>query len=222
MISTDYRERDYGRSMSDRAYMFMLGFYVFFGILLDILVASATYQWRQPNLVMLLVLGLGLPFVGILISSRSRNWMVSTLGYLLVVVPFGILLGPILAMYNAASVLQAFMVTMVVSAGMWIVGSAIPPITRSWGGYILGGLLLLMAGYAAAAIMPLFHMRPVFMGVLPWIGAILFSALIVYDINKAMQRPKTPENAVGAAVGIYLDIYNLFMQLLEIFGRRDD
>jgi FtsH-binding integral membrane protein len=140
----------------------------------------------------------------------------------MVVIPFGILLGPILAMYNAASVLQAFTVTMVVSAGMWIVGTAIPPITRNWGGFLMGGLFALMGGYLVDGIMPLFGMRPVLMGVLPWLGTLVFSGLIVWDINKAMQLPKTPHNAVNSAVGVYLDIYNLFMQLLQIFGRRNN
>jgi len=171
---------------------------------------------------MLLVLGLGLPVAGIMIGSRSSSWTISSVGYLMVVIPFGILLGPILAMYDAASVLQAFTVTLVVSGGMWIVGTAIPPITRNWGAVLLGGLLLLIAGNVIGMIMPMFGMRPVFMGWLPWLGAVVFSGLIIWDINKAMQLPKNPVNAVNSAVGIYLDIYNLFMQLLQIFGRRNE
>jgi len=222
MISTNARDRGYIDTMSDRAFMFMLGFYVFFGLYLDILVSSMTYRWHSPNFVMMLVLGLGIPFAGITLSRMSSNWMLSSVGYLLVVVPFGILLGPMLAMYNAASVLQAFTVTMVVAGGMWIVGVAIPPVAKNWSAFIVGALLLFIGGNVVSMIMPLFHMQPVFMGVLPWIGAILFSALIVYDINKAMQLPKTPDNAVDSAVGVYLDIFNLFIQLLQIFGRRDD
>ena len=69
MISTNYNDRGYIDTMSERAYMFMLGFYVFIGLLLDILVASATYHWQSPNILMVLLLGLGLPWVGIMIRS---------------------------------------------------------------------------------------------------------------------------------------------------------
>ena len=40
------------------------------------------------------------------------------------------------------------------------------------------------------------------------------------DVNKAMQRPRTLDNAVDSAVGIYLDILNLFLRILELMGKK--
>jgi FtsH-binding integral membrane protein len=50
----------------------------------------------------------------------------------------------------------------------------------------------------------------------------LFSGFIVYDI----QRIKFTENTLSAAIlltiSIYLDILNLFLSLLRLFGGSDD
>jgi uncharacterized protein len=50
----------------------------------------------------------------------------------------------------------------------------------------------------------------------------LFSGFIVYDI----QRIKFTENTMSAAIlltiSIYLDILNLFLSLLRLFGGSDD
>lgn len=206
--------------LSDRVFMFVLGLYVVGGLLASTLMAALSYHWQAPNLIVVLVLGLGLPILGIMISFKSDDWMISTLGYALVVVPFGVLLGPVVALYQLQSVIQVVATTLVVSAALWAVGMLIPPIVQNWSAYIIGALLILIAGDLTRLVMPIFGLQPVTLQWWAWVGVILFSGLIVYDVNKAMQRPKTLDNAVDAAVGIYLDILNLFLRLLEIMGKK--
>lgn len=50
-------------------------------------------------------------------------------------------------------------------------------------------------------------------------AAALFAGLIFFDINRAMQLPRTMDNAVDCAVALYLDIFNLFIRLLSILGK---
>lgn len=206
--------------LSDRVFMFVLGLYVVGGLLASTFMAALSYHWQAPNLIVVLVLGLGLPILGIMISFKSDDWMISTLGYALVVVPFGVLLGPVVALYQLQSVIQVVATTLVVSAALWAVGMLIPPIVQNWSAYIIGALLILIAGDLTRLVMPIFGLQPVTLQWWAWVGVILFSGLIVYDVNKAMQRPKTLDNAVDAAVGIYLDILNLFLRLLEIMGKK--
>lgn len=206
--------------LSDRVFMFVLGLYVVGGLLASTFMAALSYHWQAPNLIVVLVLGLGLPILGIMISFKSDDWMISTLGYALVVVPFGVLLGPVVALYQLQSVIQVVATTLVVSAALWAVGMLIPPIVQNWSAYIIGALLILIAGDLTRLVMPIFGLQPVTLQWWAWVGVILFSGLIVYDVNKAMQRPKTLNNAVDAAVGIYLDILNLFLRLLEIMGKK--
>ena len=58
--------------------------------------------------------------------------------------------------------------------------------------------------------------------VLSWAGALLFSALLVFQVNRARYMPDTMGNAVVLTMGIYLDIVNLFLFVLRILsgGRR--
>ena len=50
-----------------------------------------------------------------------------------------------------------------------------------------------------------------------FLGAILFSAYIVYDTFELIKRYSVDEY-VWASVGLYLDILNLFLRILEILG----
>jgi uncharacterized protein len=208
-------------AISERVFIFLLGLYLCVGLAATSIVAALSYS-AHLNLAVVLVFGLALPISGIMLSNYSQDWKLSTIGYLLVVIPFGILLGPVVAMYKLPSVVQVVMMTTVVTGGMWVLGTVIPPITKNFSGYIIAALLLLIAGDVTRAILPAFGVKPVLLGFWPWVGAILFSGLIVYDINKAMQIPRTLDNVADSAVGLYLDVINLFLRLLEIFGKPKD
>ena len=65
-----------------------------------------------------------------------------------------------------------------------------------------------------------------FMGIesnaISWASAIIFSFYISYDVSRSQVYPYTISNAIGSAMDIYLDIVNLFLSLLEIFGEHSD
>jgi FtsH-binding integral membrane protein len=51
------------------------------------------------------------------------------------------------------------------------------------------------------------------------VSAILFSAFLVYDLNRvARARGATEGEAIMLAVSVYLDIYNLFLDLLLLLS----
>lgn len=59
------------------------------------------------------------------------------------------------------------------------------------------------------------------------VGALLFSALIVFDTQmivggKGRKQQLNDKEYIGAAMLLYLDIANLFVYLLELFGKEDD
>ena len=72
-------------------------------------------------------------------------------------------------------------------------------------------------GYFAVQIAGLFGV-PIAgaLTVFDWIAVVLFSALILFDFNRAMRVPRTLDNSIDCAVGIYLDILNLFIHLLRL------
>ena len=55
------------------------------------------------------------------------------------------------------------------------------------------------------------------------IAVVLFSAYILYDINRIVQGGE--DNYITAALAVYLDIYNVFVSLLNLLmmltGERD-
>lgn len=54
------------------------------------------------------------------------------------------------------------------------------------------------------------------------VAAAIFSLYIGYDWVKAQMYVKTVDNAVDSALDIYLDIINLFLQLLRILGSKNN
>lgn len=50
-------------------------------------------------------------------------------------------------------------------------------------------------------------------------GTVLFSLYIIYDINMIMKKV-SPEEYILAAATLYLDVINLFIKLLELFGEK--
>ena len=57
---------------------------------------------------------------------------------------------------------------------------------------------------------------------LDWIVVLIFCCYVGFDVSLARNRPKTLDNAVDSACGLYLDLINIFIRLLAIFGRNHD
>jgi FtsH-binding integral membrane protein len=80
--------------------------------------------------------------------------------------------------------------------------------------FLFAGLL----GLVVAMIVNIFVGGSVMYGVLSWAGALLFSGMLVFDVNRAKYLPDTMGNAVVVTLGIYLDVVNLFLFILRILG----
>lgn len=52
-------------------------------------------------------------------------------------------------------------------------------------------------------------------------GALLFSLFIIYDTHMLMVR-LSPEEYILAAINIYLDVLNLFLETLRILGKMNN
>jgi FtsH-binding integral membrane protein len=207
-------------TLSDRTFMFVLGLYVTIGLAASAYTAAFTYTWQPQNAWIYMFIGLLIPLGGIYISFKSPNWLISTIGYAMVFIPMGAILGPFVALYQMSSVIQAVVITLLMSCGLWFIGTIFPPIVKNWAGYIIAMLLVLIAGDVARGVMPAFGIQPVILGIWPWVGIALFSALIVYDVNKAMNGRKTMDDAADGAVAIYLDIVNIFVRVLEVTAKK--
>jgi len=84
----------------------------------------------------------------------------------------------------------------------------------------LGGILLVgLIGVVVASVVGIFVQLPLLYIGISAVAAVLFTGFIVFDLNRvANSRGATEGQAVLLAVSVYLDIFNLFLALLRLFG----
>lgn len=87
------------------------------------------------------------------------------------------------------------------------------------GKFLLTGLILLVV----ASLANIFLQIPVLSLAVSAMAIMIFSAYVLYDINRIVQGGET--NYICATLAVYLDIYNIFVNLLNLLmmlsGERD-
>ena len=154
--------------------------------------------------------------VGIVMSAKSSNPVVSFIGYNLLVLPMGVVLCCLIPGLSAAIVTKALLLTGIVTATMTLLGFVKPEIFIGLGrtlfiALIVGIIAELIATFA-------FHYTG---AAFDWLFVILFSGYIGYDVARSQAYPKTVDNAVDCALDIYLDIIYIFIRLLSILSREN-
>ena len=207
-----------GRIISRSMYNLIMGLIILWGVGLDTFIVynfgdqltmAFARSWST------LIIFIGLVIVGTIIVNVSKNAILSFIGYNMLVVGFGISLAMIVNLYAPAVVLEAFLVTTIVTAFMLLMGTL-------WADFFLKiGRVLLVAliGVIIVEVIMLFitGTYPTWISV---VSAIIFSGFIGYDWAMAQKAPTTTKNAVMFATALYVDIINLFLDLLRIFGDR--
>ena len=83
-------------------------------------------------------------------------------------------------------------------------------------GTYLGAALLAVI---VASIVGIFFQAPLFQLLLAAATAVIFSGFVLYDIQRLRYAEASGQaNAVWLAISIYLDIFNLFLAILRLFG----
>lgn len=83
------------------------------------------------------------------------------------------------------------------------------------GGYLMAGLLAVIV----AGLVGIFVQSTIFHLLLSAATAVLFSAFVMYDFQRLRYAQADGQTtAVWIAISIYLDIFNLFLAILRVFG----
>lgn len=163
--------------------------------------------------------------IGIFVTLGSSFALVSLIGYMMVAIPMGAISGPFVAMYTTASVVNVLVVTTGMVIVLGTIGTIFPQSLEGFGAWLFGGLSILFLGMLIEPIAGAFGL-PVkgALSVIDWVSVVIFSGYVVFDLNRAMRVPRTHDNAIDCALGIYLDFINLFLHLLRIMGntKSDD
>ncbi len=206
--------------ISARAYNAVLIGVLVWGFLINLLLCTYVgdvYRYISPGVFVVLYL-VG-AFGGTMITARSSNPFISFLGYNLVVVPFGLLISTLVWEYGGLDsriVRDAFGYTLIITLAMLGIEMMFPTFFEKLGKALLGCLLALIVCEFVLVILR------VQQSATDWAAAGIFSLYIAYDIHRSQQFPKTLDNAVDSALDIYLDMANLFIHLLRIFGKKKD
>jgi modulator of FtsH protease len=84
----------------------------------------------------------------------------------------------------------------------------------------LGGILFVgLIGVVVASLVGIFFHSSLLYILISAVSALLFTGFLVFDLNRvANSRGATEGQAILLAVSVYLDIFNLFLALLRLFG----
>ncbi|WP_261518180.1 Bax inhibitor-1/YccA family protein [Campylobacter lanienae] len=128
----------------------------------------------------------------------------------------GLTLGPALNTYIGAGmghiITQAFLMTTVAFGGLTIFAFNTKRDFSSMGKMLFIALIVIVV----AGLLNLFFQSTMLATIISAVGAILFSAYILYDTQMILRGGY--DSPVLAAVSLYLDILNLFISLLNLLG----
>jgi modulator of FtsH protease len=123
------------------------------------------------------------------------------------------MLGAILGLANGGTLIaMAFGGTGVIFASMATIATTTKRDLSGMGKFLFIGVILL----AVAMFANIFLQLPALMIALSVIAIAIFSAFMLYDVNRIVTGGET--NYITATLALYLDLYNVFVNLLALLG----
>lgn len=156
------------------------------------------------------------------IRLQKMNPITTKILYIVYCILTGITFSVIFVAFKVSSLISIFIITAVIFALIALYGYTTKKDLTKLGTIIFIGLLGLIIGELINAF--IFKNATMDLG-LTIIGVIIFVGYIAYDVNKVKELlPFIGEEkaAVYGAFQLYLDFINLFIRLLELFGKRND
>ena len=123
------------------------------------------------------------------------------------------MLGAVLGLKNGGNLIAlAFGGTSVIFFAMATLASSIKKDLSGMGKFLFVGVILLLV----ASFANIFLQIPALMITVSVIAIAIFSAYMLFDINRIVTGGET--NYITATLAIYLDVYNVFVNLLALLG----
>jgi len=153
------------------------------------------------------------------LSAGTATWL-----FLLYSALNGVTLASIFLVYTGGSIAATFFVSATTFGAMSLYGYATQKDLTSWGSFLFMGLI----GVVIASVVNIFLNSPLVAWVASVCGVLVFVGLTAYDTQKIKKLGAagfTDESTrrkatILGALTLYLDFINLFLMLLNLFGRR--
>lgn len=158
-------------------------------------------------------------FAPLYMAQRNKDSFPLNIGFVfLFTFAMGVIVSPALYFYGQQQpglITQAAMLTIGAFGVLTAYAFASRRDFSAWGSFFVVGLWVVIG----TSILNMFFKNE---GLNLWLAGVtvlVFSGLLVYDTSR-LKNDYGPNDYVPAAVSIYLDLLNLFMAILRIFGGR--
>jgi FtsH-binding integral membrane protein len=151
-------------------------------------------------------------------SARGRHQLATTLLFGLGLL-LGLALGPVLNAYAKAdpsALWQAAGITAAFVAGLGAYGYSTRRDLSAWGRTLFWALIALIAFGIVGLLVTIPHANVIWSVA----GLVIFGGFTIFDFNRLRQAGAT--SAIPIAAGIFLDILNVFLLVLQLFGGGRD
>lgn len=194
-------------------------------VLVSVLVTmvGATFALSQPRLLAAVAAH---PFIAffaalapLLMAQRARTQFPMNIGMVLLFnFAMGVIISPALFVYGRTQpglIGQAAVLTLGAFGILTLYAFVSRRDFSAWGSFLIVGLWVLIG----TMLLNLFFQSALADLWLASISVLLFSGLLVFDTWR-LRNHYGPDEYVGAAVQIYLDLLNMFMAILRVMGNR--
>ncbi len=156
------------------------------------------------------------------IRIRKMNPLTTKICYIIYCITTGLTFSSLFLYYQLTSLLSIFLITAVIFAVLAIYGYKTKKDLSKFGTILLIGLIVTII----LSVLNYFIFKTSSMDILlTIIGIFIFAGYIAYDMSKVkllLNEVGEEKAAVYGAFQLYLDFINLFVRLLELFGKKDD
>ncbi len=184
---------------------------------------GASFGLNQPQLMLAVAQHPFIAFfaslVPLLIATRKKTDFPFNIGLVLVFnFVMGVIISPALFFYGRTQpglIGQAAVLTLGAFGILTLYAFVSRRDFSAWGSFLMVGLWVLIG----TMLLNLFFQNAVVDLWLASVTVLLFSGLLVFDTWR-LRNVYGPDEYVGAAVQIYLDLLNIFMAILRVMGNR--
>ena len=163
--------------------------------------------------------------IGLSAAIHKLSLTVATLMFVVYSIINGLTLSFIFLAYTESSIAQVFFITAGTFGAMALIGYTTKTDLTSLGKYLFMGLI----GIIIATLVNLFFNNNMVTMIVSYLGVLIFVGLTAYDSQKIKKMcmsfeyadTNAQKMALLGALTLYLDLINLFIYLLRIFGRRN-
>ena len=136
----------------------------------------------------------------------------------------GVSIATIFALYSLESIARVFFITAASFGGLSLYGYTTKRNLSAFGSFLFMGLI----GVVIAMLVNLFLQSSALQFAISVCGVLVFAGLTAYDTQKIKEMYLADDHpdiagrkSIMGALALYLDFINLFLLLLQLFGRRE-